>query len=96
MSQESEQSSQESEYGSGVLFRAPDGAVYFIRDEVLAACRQPDEVASQLVSYVSEQSQVEGFAIETSQQLTPVGKLTGPIGALDRPPSTVMCSKVLK
>jgi hypothetical protein len=49
VSQKSEHGSQESEYGSGTLFRAPDGAVYFIRDEVLSACRQPEEVAEKLV-----------------------------------------------
>ena len=49
MSQKSEHGSQESEHGSGMLFRAPDGAVYFIRDEVLSECRQPEEVGEQLV-----------------------------------------------
>ena len=95
MSQESEQDSQGSEYGSGVLFRAPDGAVYFIRDEILDACRQPEDVAEQLVRYVSEPSQAEAFSVETSQELRPVGKIAGPIGAA-RPAPTVMCSRILK
>jgi len=93
MSQESDSSSQEN--GSGVVFRAPDGTVYFIRDEVLNACRQPEEVAEKLVRYVSEQGEAEDFSIETSQELTPVGKLVGPIGGRV-PTNTVMCSRVLK
>jgi hypothetical protein len=95
-SQESEQGGEESEYGSGVLFRAPDGTVYFIRDEVLNQCRQPEEIAEKLVRYVTEQSEVEGFSIETSQEITAVGKLSGPIGPSAAVAPTQMCSRVLK
>jgi len=82
---------------SGTVLRGADGAIYFIRNEVLEACRQPDDMAKQLESLVASESEVQGFSIDTSGDLQAVGTVTGPMsGAAQLASSgtvrsTIMC-----
>jgi hypothetical protein len=77
----------------GTVLRGADGSIYFIRNEVLDACRQPPEMAKQLEELMASENEVQGFSIDTSSDLQAVGQVTGPmsgtVGAL--PKSTIMC-----
>jgi hypothetical protein len=77
----------------GTVLRGADGSIYFIRNEVLAACRQPPEMAKQLEELMASENEVQGFSIDTSSDLQAVGQVNGPmsgtVGAL--PKSTIMC-----
>lgn len=78
---------------SGTVLRGADGSIYFIRNEVLEACKQPPEMAKQLEDLMASQNEVQGFSIDTSSELRAVGEVSGPmtgsVGALPR--STIMC-----
>jgi len=78
---------------SGTVLRGADGSIYFIRNEVLEACRQPPEMAKQLEELMASENEVQGFSIDTSSDLKAVGQVNGPmsgtVGALPR--STIMC-----
>jgi hypothetical protein len=78
---------------SGTVLRGADGSIYFIRNEVLEACRQPPEMAKQLEELMASENEVRGFSIDTSSDLEAVGQINGPmsgsVGAL--PKSTIMC-----
>jgi len=77
----------------GTVLRGADGSIYFIRNEVLDACRQPPEMAKQLEELMASENEVQGFSIDTSSDLQAVGQVSGPmsgtVGAL--PTSTIMC-----
>jgi len=77
----------------GTVLRGADGSIYFIRNEVLDACRQPPEMAKQLEELMASENEVQGFSIDTSTDLQAIGQLSGPmsgsVGALPR--STIMC-----
>jgi hypothetical protein len=78
---------------SGTVLRGADGSIYFIRNEVLEACKQPPEMAKQLEQFLAAENEVQGFSIDTSRDLEAVGEVHGPmsgtVGALPR--STIMC-----
>ena len=80
----------------GTVLRGADGAIYFIRNEILEACRQPDDMAKQLEQLVASESEVQGFSIDTSQDLQAIGMVSGPAGGATQllgntVRSTIMC-----
>ncbi|HEY0582337.1 MAG TPA: hypothetical protein VGE94_09145 [Chloroflexota bacterium] len=77
----------------GTVLRGADGSIYFIRNEVLEECRQPDDMAKQLESFLASENEVQGFSINTSQDLQGVGQVSGPMsGAVGlAKKSTIMC-----
>jgi hypothetical protein len=76
----------------GTVLRGADGAIYFIRNEILEECRQPDDVAKQLEEWLASESEVQGFSMDTSQDLQAVGHVSGPMsGSPGRVKSTIMC-----
>ena len=81
------------EQSGGTVLRGADGSIYFIRNEVLEACRQPPEMAKQLEQLMASENEVQGFSIDTSNDLQAVGQVNGPmtgtVGAF--PKSTIMC-----
>jgi hypothetical protein len=81
------------ESSGGTVLRGADGAIYFIRNEVLDACRQPDDVAKQLEAMIAAETEVQGFSIDTSRDLQALGKVNGPMsGAAEAATrSTIMC-----
>lgn len=54
----------------GTVLRAEDGSVYFIRDEVLAACKVEGEHLAQLEQNLAGDAEVEGFALNLSSTST--------------------------
>ena len=77
----------------GTVLRGADGSIYFIRNEILEACRQPDDMAKQLETVMESEGDVQGFSIDTSSDLTAIGHVKGPMtGAVGvAPKSTIMC-----
>lgn len=89
---------------SGTILRGDDGSLYFIRDEVLAACRVEGEYLDRVNQMLSTQeAEVEGFAFNLRESsasqlnlMKPVGYargdfLSGPSIKAGDVPSTVMC-----
>jgi hypothetical protein len=77
---------------TGTVLRGADGSIYFIRNEVLEACKQPPDMAKQLEQLMQAEQEVQGFSIDTSNDLQALGEMRGPmepLGAL--PKSTIMC-----
>ncbi len=79
---------------NGMALRGSDGSIYFIRDEVLQACRVTEkDMADALGQLIDGQGDVSGFS--TSDD--PVGdsvRITGGSGrptAAAIPRSTIMC-----
>jgi hypothetical protein len=67
----------------GAVIRSSDGSMYFIRQEILEACRvQPDEVDDTQRMLDESEGEVSGFAFSTGPILsvTPV-QLNNPAGA---------------
>lgn len=54
----------------GTVLRSEDGSVYFIRDEVLAACKVEGEHLTQLEQNLAGDAEVEGFALNLSSTST--------------------------
>lgn len=85
----------------GVIAKGDDGSIYFIRDEILDACKVDGEELGEITS-LAEGSEVEGFAMDFAAPVTNVqfvGKIDSaqllrrnPGYNLDlRSVSTVMC-----
>lgn len=51
----------------GLLLKSDDGSLYFIRDEVLAACKVEGEYL-EAVEAAANESEVEGFAFSARPQ----------------------------
>lgn len=89
----------------GTIVRGSDGATYFIRDEVLEACRVEGEYADHVEQILNaEQNEVQGFSFNmqqiepTSATLKPVAYVSGDLLSTSQPStdlknvaSTVMC-----
>ena len=69
--------------GKATIMRGADGEIYFIRDEVLQSCRVPDDLAKEIEQTLGGQ-EVQGFSLDTSQPLDPIGVVQGNVGALVR------------
>jgi hypothetical protein len=80
--------------GKATIMRGPDGEIYFIREEVLESCRVPDDLAKEIEQTLGGQD-VQGFSLDTSQPLEPIGTVEGNVGAAGpgaRPPASAgMC-----
>jgi hypothetical protein len=79
--------------GKATIMRGADGEIYFIRDEVLQSCRVPDDLAKEIEQTLGGQ-EVQGFSLDTSQPLDPIGVVQGNVGASGqgaRSSSTTMC-----
>jgi hypothetical protein len=77
---------------TGTVLRGADGSIYFIRNEVLEACKQPPDMARRLEELMHAEQEVQGFSIDTSHDLTALGEVSGPMEPLAAlPRSTVMC-----
>lgn len=87
---------------SATILRGDDGSLYFIRDEVLAACKVEGEYLERVNGMIEEQEgEVEGFAFSL-QASTPAaaglqnvaymrGNLASPEGLGRASTSTIMC-----
>lgn len=90
----------------GTFLRGEDGSLYFVRDEVLDACKVEGEHLDRAQAMLDEDGEVEveGFAFQASAapQLTPIKYVTSPdlgmqpSGTSIRPDfgkvqSTIMC-----
>ena len=63
----------------GTVLRGDDGSVYFVRDEILAACKVDGEDLAKLEGALSGDAEVEGFALTLSSTSTLSStKLTSP------------------
>src|SRR5947209_20321806 len=88
------------EPGSGTIIRGADGTLYFIRDEILAACKITEPECLEACSEVLEtQPEVSGYTF-ASQPLANNVHVNGPLATpnsslssspLVRAASTVMC-----
>jgi hypothetical protein len=87
----------------GIFVKSDDGALYFVRDELLASCKVEGEDLEKWGPVVDGQTpEVEGFSanLQMHAQTTPAVrinsaelKVSNPIGGLDlrRTYDTVMC-----
>jgi hypothetical protein len=86
---------------AGLILRGSDGSLYFIRDEILAACKAEGVYESRLQEAAGGASEVEGFAMSLAtsdfQSLGSV-RVSYPSAPFDpatidfgRRASTVMC-----
>jgi len=64
----------------GVVLKGDDGTVYFIRDEILAACKLEGEYLEAAQPIVNgEEPEVEGFALNVRQNsFSSVGSFSAP------------------
>jgi spore germination protein GerM len=82
---------------NGIALRAADGSLYFIRDEVMEACRVTEkDMADALNQLMQGQGDVSGFsttddALEDSVRISGGSGRPAPGGADVRSSSTVMC-----
>jgi hypothetical protein len=86
---------------SGTILRGDDGSLYFIRDEVLSACKVEGEYLDRVNKMLgNEESEVEGFSFNLTPvqpaQLQPVGYaqgslLAGRSAAVKQAGDTIMC-----
>jgi hypothetical protein len=88
----------------GTLIRGADGELYFIRDEVLQACKVTEnDMAEFCGGLIGETDEVEGFAMSTG----PISKaviVRGPFqsagrigpGGIGASESTIMCPGSMK
>lgn len=53
----------------GIVLQGDDGATYFIRDEVLAACKLEGEDLDKANEVIGDEAEVEGFAALTPSSL---------------------------
>ncbi|MCU0269890.1 MAG: hypothetical protein MUF83_14770 [Acidimicrobiales bacterium] len=90
----------------GTLIRGADGSLYFVRDEVLEACKvTEDDMAEFCNGLIDEAEDVSGFgmtfgSIQTSVAVqgsfNPAGS-SSPLGRLGQSASgTIMCPGVMK
>jgi hypothetical protein len=84
------------ELNEAIVLRLPDGSTYFIRKEILDACKVTEEDSLALVEGVLEGSdEVSGFALNVQQPSANVVSVKGSWETgLARPypyPTTVMC-----
>jgi hypothetical protein len=81
------------ESSGGTIIRGADGSLYLLRDEVLEACRIPDDQAKEIDDLLTKESEVEGFNMQAGG-LEPVGHIRGYMGnqAPVTSRSTIMCS----
>jgi len=85
----------------GIVIRSADGTTYFIRDEILEACKVADDELAVTEAMVEESGEVSGFSLNFAQPV----QLNQPnvssqfnlrpnldaSGALNKQSSTVMC-----
>jgi hypothetical protein len=88
----------------GTLIRGADGELYFIRDEILQACKVTEADMKEFCEgLVGDEGEVQGFALSTG----PISKAViarGPFqsagginkGGLGAAESTIMCPGVMK
>jgi hypothetical protein len=85
---------------SGTILRGDDGSLYFIRDEVLAACKVEGEYLDRVNKMLgSEEQEVEGFSFNLTPtqptQLQPLGYAEGSLvagkAAVRQAGDTIMC-----
>jgi hypothetical protein len=81
---------------TGTVLQGADGAKYFIRSEVLEACRvQPDEMEDLERMLAEQESEVSGFGLNTGPlvSVTPVSYSSPQHTAIhgETAMSTVMC-----
>jgi hypothetical protein len=77
----------------GTLIRGADGSIYFLRDEMLEACRVTQEDAIPFLNQLLDQDQeVEGFVLKNGATTKAVS-LSGPFGpATPISQCTYMCT----
>jgi hypothetical protein len=84
-------------HGAGTIIRGADGALYFIRDEILQACKitEPECLSACSDVLASKSGDVQGYALQPNQSVyvqgmlrTPSSSLKGKLGDVA---STVMC-----
>ena len=85
----------------GIVVKTGDGATYFIRDEILEACKVSDEELEVTEAMVEESSDVSGFSLNFAQpvqlgQASVASKFNVQAnprlpGGFDRSMSTIMC-----
>jgi hypothetical protein len=94
---------QEKKQPAGVIVRGADGALYFLRDEVMEQCRMPLDVAKQAEKLMREPENFEGkFKVAHAPKLEVISRVEGSIGtpgagfrANMNAMSTVMCPSFL-
>ncbi len=66
----------------GVVLKGDDGTVYFIRDEILAACQLEGEYLEAAQPLINgEEPEVEGFALNVRQNsFSSIGSFGSPVG----------------
>ena len=63
----------------GILLKADDGSLYFVRDEILAACKVEAPYLEDTQRIADDDADVEGFAFSARpQQFTLVKNFTSP------------------
>lgn len=64
----------------GIVLKSDDGTAYFIRDEILEACKLEGEYLDAAKPILSgDEAEVEGFAMTTrATSFTAVGNFSGP------------------
>lgn len=95
-------SSESSQNTSGTIIRGADGSLYFIRDEVLQACKVTEPEMQQFIDQLvnEHQGEVSGFSLSSGlvqQSIALQGPFSGggvnPLGAVA---STIMCPGSMK
>src|ERR1700737_2879019 len=78
---------------SGTILRGDDGSLYFIRDEILSACKGGGEYLQRVNQMLeSEENEVQGFSFNlapasqsTLSSITPVGYANGALVGVTGP-----------
>jgi hypothetical protein len=65
--------------GEAAIIRGSDGSLYFIRQEILEACRVPEDLSKEIESSLA-QGTGQGFRLETAE-LEPLAYVRGNVGA---------------
>jgi hypothetical protein len=84
--------------GAGLVVRGPDGALYFIRDNVLEQAKLPSDLAEQAEQLLKERhDHTDRFKVSESKGLDVLARVEGQVGFRQNlaAASTVMCPSFL-
>ena len=93
----------EKKKSGGIIIRGADGALYFLRDELLEETRLPSDLIKQAEQLMREpEKHRESFEVKESPKFNVIGRVEGDVGTTGtgfranmRSMSTVMCPSFL-